>query len=115
MTVALHHLGAIVNAEPAGEKPVPVSHLDPVIGGSPAQAKGPGHHLRPDLMSFRVSTHRHLAGGPGRAWIRTTSSMGTAKGRKDNSPQVLLGGEGKVRQIVQAPDIPGLIPASSIF
>jgi len=73
-------LDALVKAESAREQPVPERNLAHVLAAQSAGHQEPRAEIRPQVdVGGGVGHERGLARRSGRAWMRSTSSRGTAR------------------------------------
>ncbi len=103
---AAEPLGAVVEAEPAGEQAVAVGVVDDVAGARAGAGERPRHQAGPQVeIAARVADDRRLAGGAGRgveAQHVLLRHREQAKGIVVT--QVGLSGERKVRDVAERGD-----------
>jgi hypothetical protein len=103
-------LSAIVRAQAAGEQAVAIAHMHHVARPRAAGADAARHHVGPGVdVVLRVAHHRGLAcGAAGRMDAHALLARHGKHAERVAVAQVLLGGEGELRQIGQAAAVVGV-------
>jgi len=102
----------VVGPEPAGEQSVTVSIVHDVVFGQTRRHKTTGHELRPGLdVPVGVAHHGGTPGGARRGVETHHAAHGHGKEPEGIVvPEILFGGEGKARQVLQGLDVVGRHP-----
>jgi hypothetical protein len=100
-------LGAVMEAEAAGEQAVAEGDLDDVVLGDPGGGDHPGHQVGPGLdIVAGVADHGRLTGGAGRGMDPDHVTQGHGEQAVGVVvAQILLDGERQPAQVVQRADV----------
>ena len=99
-----------MEAQAAGEQAIAIAHMDKVLMGAAGAHNGTGSAAGPDVqVVLGIGHHRLLASGAGGSMDPGQVVPGDGNQAKGvGIPQVLLGGEGQLGQIVDGLDVLGL-------
>ncbi len=103
---------SVVHAQSAGEKPVAVGVLHDVVPGGAAGGERAGHHLGPYVdVARRVCVHHGLSRRARRGVdLHDLVHVGGQKAVGVHLPHLVLGCEGKPRNVLDRLDVVGLHP-----